>query len=102
MLVAAHVRGKKILAAFAAPFHRPRELARRVAGDRVLGIEAGLHAEAAPQIADHDAELFGLRLEYRGERVARAGRLLRLRVERPAIAGVFSQRAARLERHCGY
>ena len=84
VLIASHVRGEKILGAVGAPAHWTAELARGMADDRVLGREAGLHAEAATDVAHAHAEFVGLRLEHRAKQLARAGGRLVLRVKRGA------------------
>jgi hypothetical protein len=57
VLVAPHVRGEEIFAAVGAPLHRPGELARRMAHERILVRDAGLHAESAADVADDQAEI---------------------------------------------
>ena len=64
VLVAAHMRREEILTAIGPPLHRTAELARGVADERILRHEAGLHAEAAADVADHDAELIRLGAEH--------------------------------------
>ena len=56
-VVAAMRVGQERLAALAGPLHRAAQLARGVAGQRVLGVEEQLHAEAAADIGGDDAEL---------------------------------------------
>ena len=99
MLIARHVRGEELLGAVGAPFHRAAELARGVAHERVLRREAGLHAEAAADVAVQQAEARRRLAEHRAEQLARRGRRLALRVERRAPGLVHPDRAARLERH---
>jgi hypothetical protein len=99
MLVASHVRTEEFLAALAAPAHRPAELARRVAHQRVLRREPGLHAEAAADVAVHDAEILRLGAKHRAKQLARAGRRLVLRVKRGACAVEQRDAGARLHRH---
>src|SRR5205807_10044008 len=85
-------------AALAAPFHRPSELLRRIADQRVLGRKAGLHAEAAADVTDDDPELVRPLAKHSAQQLARAGRGLVLRVECRAAVGEDADRAARLER----
>ena len=98
-LIAPHVRRQEILRPVGAPSHRPAELARRVADERILGRKAGLHAEAAADVADDDPELIRLRAEHGTQQFARAGRRLVLRVERGATVLDHGDARARLERH---
>ena len=99
VLVARHVRGEEFFAALGAPFHRAAELARRVADQRVLRREPGLHAEAAADVAVHQPELGRLGAEHRGEQIACRGRRLILRIQRGAAGLVHADRAARLHGH---
>ena len=100
VLVAAHVCGEKVLAAIGAPAHRAGELLRRVRDQRILRHEAGLHAEAAADLADHDAEKVRLRTERGAEQIASTRGLLGLGIERGASVLVHGDRRPRLEREC--
>ena len=52
------MRGRqKLVAAIGSPFDRLTQLERTPGHHRILGIEAGLHAETATDIADHDPHL---------------------------------------------
>ena len=70
-------RRQKFLDPLGAPLDRPLEFARAPRDHGVLGIQAGLHAEAAANVADHDAHFFQRDPQhFAGERVAKAGRHL--------------------------
>ena len=55
-VVAAVRVGQERLAALAGPLHRTAQLAGGVAGQRVLGVQEQLHAEAAAHVGRDDAE----------------------------------------------
>ena len=48
---------EELLAAVGLPVHRPAERARGVGDDDVFRVDAGLHAEAAADVADEDVDL---------------------------------------------
>ena len=96
-LVATALGREELLASFSTPPHRTAEPACCKTQHRVLRVQAGLHAEAAAHVADHDPEGLGLGLEHCGQGVARARRLLRLGIERPALLLEHRGRTARLE-----
>src|SRR5262245_5788083 len=87
---------EEFLAALAAPLHRAAELARSMADQCVLGREAGLHAEAAADVAVHHAEVLRLAAERRREQVARGGGRLVLRVQHAAAVFDDADGTARL------
>jgi hypothetical protein len=66
------------------PFHRMAELARRVAGQHVLGIEEQLHAEAAADIGGDDAKPVRFDPEYAVDQPLHEPAALGVGVERPA------------------
>src|SRR5919197_123217 len=77
VLVAPHVRAEKFLGALGAPFHRASELPGGVTHEPVFRREAGFHAEAAADVADHHTKIFGFGSKKRREQLARArGRLV--------------------------
>ncbi len=96
-IVAALRVGQERFAAIRCPLHRPSQLARRIAGQHVLGIEERLHAEAAADIGRDDAEFRRFGLEHRAEQVLDQPAALRVGVQRPAIGGriVVGDRGAR-------
>jgi hypothetical protein len=63
--VTAMRRGAEFLQPLRAPLHRPAQRARRVRNDDVFRVQAGLHAEAAADIADAHAHLL---LDQAGQR----------------------------------
>ena len=93
---------QELLAAIGLPVHRPAERARRMGDDDVFRVHAGLHAEAAADVADEDVNLLLLDVrQCAGETCRDRGRHLvadsnrqppRCRVER-------GDGAARLHRH---
>ncbi len=93
-------RCQKLLDPLRRPFHRTLQQPRGIADDEILGIEAGLHAEAAADIADDDAHLLGRQAEQIAQRVARAGGHLAREAQRQPVARgiVIAERAARLHR----
>ena len=56
-VIAALIVGDKTFGAILLPLHRPRDLAARPDHERVLGIDEGLHAEAAADIGRDQAQL---------------------------------------------
>jgi hypothetical protein len=57
--VASVRRGEEVFHAFGLPLHRPLQLQRGIRDGDVLGVDAGLHAEAATDIADQHAHGVG-------------------------------------------
>ncbi len=100
-MVAALVVADETLRAVRLPFHRTSQLARSPDHERVLGIDEGLHAEAAADVG-RDRAQFSLRhlQDGVGERVADEGRALRAGVEGRAIGlgVVVADGVARLHR----
>src|SRR6185437_5830981 len=97
--VAAMLVGEERLAALAAPFDRPAELARRPERQAMLDILPALGAEAAADIAGDDANPGVGNLEHRaGEHVAHAMGVLHIGIKREALLVriVETERAARL------
>ena len=92
------VSAQERLAAVRCPFHRPPELARRIAGQHVLGVEKRLHPEAAADIGRDDAEFRRLGVEDRADQVLDQPAALRVGIQRPAAGGgiVVGDRGARL------
>ena len=77
------------LAARRRPFHRPAQPARCPQHQHIVGIDVGLHAEAAADVWRHDADLrFGNVENCRRELAAEPVRILRRRVERVTTAAV--------------
>ena len=64
--------GQELLDPLGRPFDRALQLPRGEGGDDILGMDAGLHAEAAADIAHDDAHLFLLEAEKVAEGIARA------------------------------
>ena len=98
-VVAAVFVGEDHLGAFAAPLHRPFDLARRPQRQPVLDILPALGAEAAADVAAHHAHLALRHLEHHvGEHVAHAVRIVHVGVQRVAVFRriVGADRAARL------
>ena len=94
-------RRQELLDPLGRPFHRALQLARGVGRDDVLGVETGLHAEAAADIANDDAHLLRRDAEHRAaERIACPGGHLAGEAQRQPIARrvVAGERAARLHR----
>ena len=98
----APMRGRQeLLDALGAPLERPLQLARAEREHDVLGIEPGLHAEAAADVADQHAHLVVRDAEHIvAQRVAQAGRRLAAHAQRDATArGVVArEQRARLDR----
>ena len=65
-----------VLAAALGPLDRPSDRAGELADEDVLGVEAGLGAEAAADHRRRDAEAAGFHAELGGERVADGDRVL--------------------------
>ena len=76
------------------------ELARRKGDDDILGIQARLHAEAAPDVADEHAHVVAAAAEHFANLVAKAGRRLATDPERETAGGrvMRRERRARLDR----
>ena len=100
--VAAVGGGEEFLQPRGGPFHRAADLAGGVGGDDILRVQAGFHAEAAADVADDDADLFGGETERAAEGVAGAGGHLAGEAQRQAVgcAVIGGEGAARLH-GCG-
>ena len=86
------------------PLHRPPDPPRRPCDDRLLGMEAALHAEAAADIAGDDADAALRHVQYLvREGVAYAVHMLCAGIEGVAAGAliVLGDTAARLHRNRG-
>ncbi len=91
--------GLEGVAPLAGPLDRPAEVARGVQHQPVFGIEEGLHAEAAADVAGADAHLPRLDAHDAGQHLLRAGDALPAEVEGEAVALVpMADRGANLHR----
>jgi hypothetical protein len=97
--VAAVVRGQEFLAAVGGPLHRALQLPGAPGDRQVLGIGAGLHAEAAADVAHRHAHLLAREAQHVAQRGAHARRHLRAHAQREAaVVGDRRQHGARLQR----
>jgi hypothetical protein len=93
--------GHETFAAIRRPLHRAPDALRRPQDEHVLGIHAAAHAEAAADLAGHDAQVALRRLQnLLGDRTAQAIRALDAGVERVAAGAPveLADGAARLHR----
>ena len=93
--------GEELLAALAAPAHRPAGVARGPGDDHVLGVEAGLHAEAAADVAHAHAHRLGRQAQRAGNGAAHRRGHLRAGVHVQSLAVPGSAHGARLQRQRG-
>ncbi len=95
------VAARNLLHPLRRPLDRPLQMPRAPGGEHVLGVERGLHAEAAADVADQDADLLGRDAQdILGELVAQARRRLATDPQRDASGRRVEtrQRGARLDR----
>ncbi len=97
-VVAAMAVGYEAARALVGPLHRHPERARRMQRADIFGIDRGLHAERAADIAGDDMDLGRLDAHHLGHHAAHPHHALGGRIKRKAPVLVLRQRGARLHR----